>query len=109
MQAIIDVILSWFKAFFDTLCDVFFDIFVLILNSLLALLAFLIDLMATLMPSLSFGTELISQFPTPHQAICWLTWLFPVDVLFQCTQFYISLYILKFMSGPILRILKIVR
>ncbi len=109
MQAIVDIILSWFSSFFDTFLDVCFDLFVLILNSILALLAFLINSMATLMPSLSLGPELISQFPTPHQAICWLTWIFPIDVLFQCTQFYISLYLLKFMSGPILRFLKIVR
>ncbi len=109
MFNLIEIILSFFKAFFNTLIDVCIDIFAFILNAVLALIAYLIRLMATLMPSLSLGADLINQFPTPHTAICWLTWLFPVDVLFQCTQFYISLYLLKFMSGPILRFLKIVK
>ena len=109
MFNLIEILLSFFKEFFDTFVDVCVDIFVLILNGLLALLAHLIQLMATIMPSLAIGTELINQFPTPTTSICWLTWLFPVDVLFQCTQFYITLYLLKFMSNPILRFLKIVR
>ena len=107
MDSLIKIILSWFQAFFDSLINVIVDAFVLILNAILALLAYLIEMMATIMPSLSLGADLVNQFPTPHTAICWLTWLFPVDVLFQCTQFYISLYLLKFMSGPILRFLKI--
>ena len=109
MSNLIEIILSFFKEFFDTLVNVFVDIFVLILNGILALLAYLIQLMATIMPSLSLGVDLINQFPTPTTSICWLTWLFPVDVLFQCTQFYITLYLLKFMSNPILRFLNIVR
>lgn len=109
MTNLIEIILSFCKAFFNVLIDVCIDIFAFILNAVLTLIAYLIRLMATIMPSLSLGADLINQFPTPHTAICWLTWLFPVDVLFQCTQFYISLYLLKFMSGPILRFLKIVR
>ncbi|MBV5328095.1 MAG: hypothetical protein JZU65_10725 [Chlorobium sp.] len=109
MFNLIEILLSFFKEFFNTLVNVCVDIFVLILDGTLALLAYLIQMMATIMPSLSIGVELINQFPTPTTAICWLTWLFPVDVLFQCTQFYITLYLLKFMSNPILRFPKIVR
>jgi hypothetical protein len=109
MSNLIEIILSFFKEFFDTIVDVIVDCFVLLLNGILALIANLIELMASIMPSLSIGVDLINRFPTPHTAICWLTWLFPVDVLFQCTQFYISLYLLKFMSNPILRFLKIVK
>lgn len=109
MTNIIKIILSFFGKFFETLKQLIFDFFILILNGLLSLLSFLIEMMASIMPSLSIGTNLVNQFPTPTTAICWLTWLFPVDVLFQCTQFYISLYLLKFLSNPILRLLKIVR
>jgi len=109
MFNLIEIILSFFSKFFETLRTLVFDLFIIILNGLLALLAFLIEMMATIMPSLSIGVNLINQFPTPTTAICWLTWLFPVDVLLQCTQFFITLYLLKFMSNPILRFLKIVR
>lgn len=108
MFNLIEIILSFFKAFFGAFIDVCVDIFVWILNSILTLIAYLITLMASIMPSLSLGVELIKN-ANPHTAVCWLNWLFPVDVLFQCTQFYIALYILKFMSNPILRFLNIVR
>jgi hypothetical protein len=108
MTSLLNLILAWFTAFFNTLKLMLVDFFIEICNAVLFLLGFLIQFMSSLMPSLTLGTDLITQFPTPHTAICWLTWLFPVDVLFQCTQFYISLYLLKFMSGPILRFLKIV-
>ena len=108
MGALIDIILSFFTNFFNTIVDVFVDIFVYIINAVLKLIAILIQLMSTIMPSLSIGTNLVTQFPTPTTAICWLTWIFPVDVLFVCTEFYITLYLLKFFSGPILRFLGIV-
>lgn len=109
MSNLIEILLSFFKKFFDILINVLVDLFVLLLNGILGLLSYLIELMATLMPSLSLDVDLINQFPTPTTAICWLTWIFPVDVLFQCTQFYMGLYMLKFFSGPILRFLKITR
>lgn len=108
MNLIFDIIYSFIKAFYTTLIDVCIDIFAFIVNALFAFVSYLITLMATIMPSLSLGVDLIKG-TSPHTAICWLNWLFPVDVLFQCTQFYIALYILKFMSNPILRFLNIVR
>lgn len=108
MSNIIEIILSFFKSFFNTLIDVCVDIFAFLLNACLSLIAYLITLMAAIMPSLTLGVDLIKN-ANPHMAVCWLNWLFPVDVLFQCTQFYIALYILKFMSNPILRFLNIVR
>lgn len=108
MESLLNLILSWFVNFFTSFGYMCIDLFVLILNAILDFLSFLIGLLATIMPSLAIGPEMVNQFPTPHTAICWLTWIFPVDVLFQCTQFYIGLYFLKFYQGPILRFLKIV-
>lgn len=108
MFNLIEIILSFFQSFFNTLIDVSVDIFVFISNGIISLIAFLIKLMATIMPSLSMGVDLVTP-QNANVAICWLNWLFPVDVLFQCTQFYISLYLLKFLSNPILRFLNIVR
>lgn len=107
LSSIIDWIIAFFNAFFSLLIDLSLDLLVIVINLVLGVLAFLIQLMASIMPSLSLGLDLINQFPSPHQAICWINWIFPVDVLFQCTQFYIGLYVLKFFSGPILRFLKI--
>lgn len=108
MSNLIEIILSFFQQFFYTIFQVIIDGFVIIANGVLILIASLIRLMATIMPSLSLGVDLISP-SNAHIAICWLNWLFPVDVLFNCTQFYIGLYILKFFSNPILRFLNIVR
>lgn len=107
MSNLIEIILSFFNKFFDTIYQVIVDLFVLIVNAVLSIIASLIKLMASIMPSLSLGVDLVTPV-NAHTAICWLNWLFPVDVLFQCTQFFISLYLLKFMSNPILRFLKIV-
>jgi hypothetical protein len=104
-----DVIIDWITEFFSSIGAMLIDLFITICNGLLDLIATLIEMLASIMPSLSIGPELVTQFPSPHNAICWLTWIFPVDVLFQCTQFYISLYLLKFGSGPLLRLFKIIK
>jgi len=107
MNNLIEIILSFFKSFFDVIYQVLLDAFILIANGVLTLIASLIRLMATIMPSLSLGVDLVSP-SNAHIAICWLNWLFPIDVLYQCVSFFITLYLLKFMSNPILRFLKIV-
>lgn len=109
MSNLIKIILSFFSKFFETLKHLVIDIFLYLLDGILAVISYIIQLMATLMPSLTIGVDLAHKFPTPTTAICWLTWIFPVDVLFQCTQFYLGLYMLKFLSNPILRFLKIVK
>lgn len=107
MQAIVDILVRWFSDFFNTILLVIIDVCALVINGIITLISFIIDSLATICPSLAIGTDLIDQFPTPHTAICWLTWIFPVDVLLACVNFYIIMYMLKFFSGPILRILKI--
>lgn len=107
MDSLINIILSFGRSISDLIIDVFFDFFIMIFNAIIDFFAFLIQIAVSLMPSLSIGPELFTHLPTPHTAICWLTWIFPVDVLYQCTQFYITLYCMKFLSGPILRLLKI--
>lgn len=108
MQSLLNLVLSWFVSFWNLLGALIIDACVYILNGLLGLFAFLLQGLAIIMPSLNLSPNVMSAFPTPHQAICWLCWIFPVDVLVQCTNFYISLYLLKFLQGPILRFLKIV-
>ncbi len=109
MFSFFEVILNWLSNFFHSIGSLIVDIFINLLNGIIENIANLFSSLASIMPSLSIGSDLITQFPTPHNAICWLTWIFPVDVIFQCTQFYISLYFLKFASGPILRLFKIIQ
>jgi hypothetical protein len=109
MQDLINILFSWLQSFFQVLIDALTDLFVIVVNLVLGLVAFLIQLISTMLPSLSIGTELIDQFPRPEQAICFLNWFFPVDVLLLCADFGITAYLLKFASGPILRFLKITR
>lgn len=108
MQQLIDILFSWLKAFFNALYDLFLDAFVFVVNLLLGLVAFLIRLLASIFPSMSIGADLVDQFPTPHQAICWLNWIFPVDVIVACLVFFVSIYSFKILYGVILRLVKLI-
>jgi len=109
MNNIIEIILSFFKTFFNTLLNLLYDIFVLILNAILFLVTHLIEFLASLMPSLEIGVDLIHRFPTPHQAICFLNWIFPVDVLVVCMTFYAGIYTSVFLIKPLLIFLKLIK
>lgn len=109
MFSFFEYLINFLENLYNTFCDVCVDILVWIINALLKVLVLIFEMLATLMPSLDVAPSLLDQFSTPHQAICWLTWFVPFDVLFYCVEFYGTLYMLKFSSGPILRFLKIVR
>jgi len=108
MQQLINILWSWIKSFFIALGDFFLDLLVTIINLILGFIAFLIKFLASIFPSISIGLDLVNQFATPHQAICWINWIFPVDVLIICITFFVSALIFKFTYGFILRLVKLI-
>lgn len=109
MNNLIEIVLSFLKSFFSILQQVLFDILVMILNALLFLIKQFIEFAASIMPSLEIGVDLIHRYSTPHQAICFLNWIFPVDVLIVCMTTYIGVYISTFLPRFVMRFVKLIK